>query len=125
MPSGVRIASGLTPRQEMYCQLLARGQNLSDAYRGAYQHQGSANTINDSASKLWSRPESARGSRRSARAGLANDERQCCDQQAFVSSLLAERQDMKNKGSERIVALVYLGRIDTVSMSGSPCRRQA
>ena len=33
MPSGVRTASGLTPKQEMYCQLLARGQNLSTAYR--------------------------------------------------------------------------------------------
>ena len=51
MPSGVKISSALSPKQEMYCQLLARGQNLSDAYREAYHSQGSAKTINDSASE--------------------------------------------------------------------------
>ena len=117
MPSGVRIASGLSPKQEMYCQLLARGQNLSDAYREAYHSQGSAKTINDSASKLWSRPEIRQ---RVEALCQEQSQRMMRDSVAIrrhvFSRLLAESQNMASKASERISALVALGKIDIVGM---------
>ena len=117
MPSGVRIASGLTPKQEMYCQLLARGQNLSAAYREAYNSLGSSKTVNDSASKLWARPEIRQ---RVEALCQEQSQRMIRDSVAIrrhvFSHLLAESQNMASKASERISALVALGKIDIVGM---------
>ena len=117
MKSGAMNAQGLTPKQEFFAQLLARGKNFSDAYRESYSSSGNAATINGSASRLWRRPE--------IRARVE----ELCQQQSSMmmrdavairrhvfSRLLAESQNMASKASERISALVALGKIDIVGM---------
>jgi hypothetical protein len=113
----VRNAHGMTPKMELFCQLLARGRTLSDSYREAYRTVGNAKTVNEAASRLWAKPEIR------ARVELL------CEQQSAMllrdsvairrhvfSGLLAESRDRENKGSERIAALIALGKIDSVGM---------
>ena len=45
-------AHGLTPRQEVFASLVARGKTLSDAYRATYTAPSKYSTVNVSASKL-------------------------------------------------------------------------
>ncbi len=117
MPSGVRTAGGLTPKMEIFANLLARGLNLSQAYRDAYQSEGNFRTVNQSASRLWAKPEI-----RARVEGLLQEQstRMLRDSVSIrrhvLSRLLAESQDMKNKGSERISALIALGKIGSVGM---------
>ncbi len=117
MPRCVHDANGLTVRQEVFAQLLARGQNLSDSYRQAYASTGNAKTVNKSASRLWQKPEiRARVEALCQRQSAEMMRDSIAIRRHVLSRLLAESQDMENKGSERIAALVHLGRIDTVSM---------
>ena len=117
MLSGVKASHGLTPKQELFCQLVARGQNLSDSYREAYASTGNANTVNQSASKLWSNPkvwQRVEDLCRQASNAMMRDS--VAIRRHVFSRLLAESQDMRSKPSERISALLALGRIDTVGM---------
>src|SRR4029079_12958170 len=113
MLSGVKASHGLTPKQELFCQLVARGQNLSDSYREAYASTGNANTVNQSASKLWSNPKVWQRVEDLCRQVINAMMRDSVAIRRHVfSRLLAESQDMRSKPSERISALLALGRID-------------
>ena len=61
MPRCVHDANGLTVKQELFAQLLARGQNLSDSYREAYASTGNAKTVNESASGFGKSRRSGQG----------------------------------------------------------------
>jgi hypothetical protein len=53
---GGKTATGLTVKQESFCQALARGLSASDAYRAAYNAEGmKGNVVNNEASKLATR----------------------------------------------------------------------
>src|SRR4051794_5553624 len=117
MPRCVRNANGLTVKQELFAQFLARGENLSDSYREAYASTGNAKTVNESASRLWQKPEiRARVEALCQRQSAEMMRDSIAIRRDVFSRLLAESQKMENKGSERIAALVALGKIDTVGM---------
>lgn len=49
---------GLTPQQEVFAQEVAKGKNLSEAYRNAYKAaKMKPETVNDTASKLMANPQ--------------------------------------------------------------------
>src|SRR3954464_225683 len=117
MPRCVLDANGLTPKMEMFAQLLARGQNLSGAYREAYASNGNANTVNTESSKLWSNPKvRQRVEELCQQASNAMMRDAIAIRRHVFSRLLAESQDRENKGSERIAALIALGKSDVVGM---------
>lgn len=110
-------AYGLTPKQELFAQLVSRGSNLSEAYRDSHGSKGNVATVNNAASRLWSRPEV----RLRVEALLKEQERAMMRDSVAIRhhvfrGLLAESQSTKNKGSERIAALIALGKIDMVGM---------
>jgi hypothetical protein len=110
-------AYGLTPKQELFAQLVSRGMNLSEAYRDSHGSKGNVSTVNNAASRLWSRPEM----RHRVEMLLKEQEKAMMRDAVEIrrhvfSGLLAESKSMKNKGSERIAALIALGKIDMVGM---------
>lgn len=112
-----RTAHGLTPRQEAFAQLVARGESLSDAYRASYAAGGKPSTINASASQL------AKQAKIHHRIEMLLKEQEVTMHRDAVairrhvfSGLLKESRRETAKPSERISALIALGKIDLVSM---------
>ena len=108
---------GLTQKQETFAQLVAKGDNLSDAYRKAYTTKGRPNTIHRAASKLMT---NIRVHSR-IEALLKNIEshmhRDAVSIRRHVfNGLMEESRNVKAKPSERISAFIALGKIDVVSM---------
>lgn len=86
--------TGLTAKQERFCQLLAEGNSNADSYRGSYDTSGmKAGTIHNEASKLAVRPDIA------ARVAAILDEKR------KRNSVFTERQ--KEKNSDRIWARLW------------------
>jgi hypothetical protein len=112
-----QFSHGLSPKQEGFAQLVARGENLSDAYRATYSAHGKATTINVSASKLAKNPNvRARIEALLKQAEAAMHRDSVAIRRHVFSGLMRESRDMTLKGSERISALIALGKIDVVSM---------
>ena len=118
MPQLKRLNShGLTSRQEAFAQLVSRGKALSEAYRETYKAGGQTTTVNVSASKLAKNPKVK------ARIDMLLEQQEAAMHRDSVairrhvfSSLMKESRDMTSKASERISALIALGKIDIVSM---------
>lgn len=108
---------GLTVRQEQFAQLVAKGDSLADAYRKAYTAKGKTTTVHRAASalmgniKVHSRIEA-----------LLKDIESHMHRDAVTirrhvfAGLMKESRNDKAKPSERIAALIALGKIDVVSM---------
>jgi hypothetical protein len=110
-------AHGLTPKQELFAQLLARGKSLSDAYREAYNSSGKYQTVNNSASRLWSNPMVRERVEVLLKQQTDNMMRDSVAIRRHVfSGLMAESINKESKASERISALLALGKIDMVGM---------
>lgn len=115
MPS--RLSHGLSPRQEAFAQLVARGETLSDAYRATYRAGGKAASINVSASKLAKHAKvrtRIEGLLKQAEASMHRDA--VSIRRHVFSGLMKESRNDEAKPSERIAALIALGKIDVVSM---------
>jgi hypothetical protein len=125
---GIRNDYGLTVKQEIFCQELAKGATQSDAYRTAFDcSKAKPETIWNDASKLASKPEvSARV------AGLLQEQERAMLkdrvrlQMHVLSGLLTESQNDKSRASERIAALVALGKTNVVGLykddAGDPAK---
>lgn len=108
---------GLTPKQEAFAQLVARGESLSDAYRHSYAANGKAVTINVAASKLASQAKVRLRIDALLKQMEATMHRDAVAIRRHVfAGLMRESRDMEAKASERISALVALGKIDVVGM---------
>ena len=56
-----KAASGLTVKQEAFCQAMAKGLSLTDAYKAAYQSDNmKPHVVNNEAWKLSTRPDIAK-----------------------------------------------------------------
>ena len=112
-----RLASDLTPRQEAFAQLVARGETLSAAYRATYSAGGKSSTVNVSASKLMKIPKIKHRVEL-----LLTEQEKAMHRDAVAirrhvfSGLMKESRREDAKPSERIAALIALGKIDLVSM---------
>jgi hypothetical protein len=114
----IRNDYGLTVKQELFCQELAKGATQSDAYRRAYDvGEAKPETIWNDASKLASKPEV------SARVAMLLQEQEAAMlrdrvklQRHVLLGLLAESQNMDSPASARINALVNLGRTNVVGL---------
>jgi hypothetical protein len=118
LPGMPRVFShGLSPKQEAFAQLVVRGENLSDAYRATYRAGGKPASINVSASKLAknakvrSRIEALL---KQAEASMHRDS--VAIRRHVFSGLMKESRNETAKPSERISALIALGKIDVVGM---------
>lgn len=110
-------AHGLTPKQEAFAQLVSRGETLSDAYRQTYKAGGKRINVNISASKLGKLPKVKARIDMLLKQQEATMHRDAVAIRRHVfSGLLRESSDMESKASERISALIALGKIDVVSM---------
>lgn len=108
---------GLTPKQEAFAQLVARGEGLSEAYRGSYASQGKPTTIHQAASKLASQAKvrlRIEALLKQIEATLHRDS--VAIRRHVFSGLMSESRNDKAKPSERITALIALGKIDVVGM---------
>jgi hypothetical protein len=112
-----RLASDLTPRQEAFAQLVARGETLSAAYRATYSAGGKSSTVNVSASKLMKQDKIKHRVEM-----LLTEQEKAMHRDAVAirrhvfSGLMKESRREDAKPSERIAALIALGKIDLVSM---------
>jgi len=115
---GIRNDYGLTVKQELFAQELAKGATQSDAYRKAYDcSKTKPEVIWSEASRLASNPmvsqRVAMLLQEQERAMLKDRVRL---QMHVLSGLLAESQREDSKPSERISALVALGRTNVVGL---------
>jgi hypothetical protein len=109
---------GLTSKQEAFCQEVAKGSNLSAAYRVAYDAQNmKPNIINNEACKLMARQDIA------DRVNVLITENQAKTshdatriRQHVIEKLWLESQDTKNPATVRVRALELLGKMTTVSL---------
>jgi hypothetical protein len=110
-------AHGLTAKQEAFAQLVSRGKALSEAYRETYKAGGKTTSVNVSASKLAknSKVKSRIEALLQAQEAAMHRDSVAIRRHVF-SSLMRESRDMSSKPSERISALIALGKIDIVSM---------
>lgn len=127
-PQRIRNDYGLTIKQEMFCQELAKGATQSDAYRKAYDCSAAKpETIWNDASKLASDPMV------SARVAMLLQEQEKAMlrdrvrlQMHVLSGLVAESQRTESRASERISALVALGKTNVVGLykddAGDPAK---
>jgi len=110
--------NGLTSKQELFCQHVAKGSNLSDAYRAAYDASNmKPNIINNEACKLMARQDIAN------RVNVLITENQAKSshdsariKQHVIEKLWLESQDTKNPATVRVRALELLGKMTTVSL---------
>ena len=111
-------SNGLTAKQEAFCQEVAKGSNLSAAYRVAYDAQNmKPNIINNEACKLMARRDIA------DRVNVLITENQAKTshdsariKQHVIERLWIESQDTKNPATTRVRALELLGKMTTVSL---------
>ena len=112
-----RLSHGLSPRQEAFAQLVARGENLSDAYRATYRAGGMPKSINEAASKLAKNGKvRARLDELLKQVEAAMHRDSIAIRRHVFSGLMKESRNEEAKPSERIAALIALGKIDVVSM---------
>lgn len=111
-------ANGLTAKQEAFCQHVAKGSNLSDAYRAAYDASNmKPNIINNEACKLMARQDIANRvnvliTEIQAKTSLdANRIRQ-----HVIDKLWQESQSTSNPANVRVRALELLGKMTDVSL---------
>lgn len=110
---------GLTEKQEMFAQAVAKGATLADAYRSAYDASKMAvSTVYSEASKLMDRPHIAE--RVKGLMALRQERTFALDsariRQHVFDRLMVESVDEQSQPSARIRALELLGKIDVVSM---------
>ena len=111
-------SNGLTAKQEAFCQEVAKGSNLSAAYRVAYDAQNmKPNIINNEACKLMGRQDIAN------RVNMLITENQAKSshdsariKQHVIEKLWLESQDTKNPATVRVRALELLGKMTSVSL---------
>jgi len=109
--------NGLTAKQEAFAQLVSNGEKLSDAYRGAFATNGTATTVNRAASKLAKVPKVAARIEQLLKAIQASMLRDGIAIRRHVfNGLMAESRNPEAKPSERISALIALGKMDIVGM---------
>jgi hypothetical protein len=111
-------ANGLTTKQEAFCQHVAKGSNLSDAYRAAYDASNmKPNIINNEACKLMARREIAD---RVNALITQNRDRESLDstriRQHVIDKLWQESQSTSNPANVRVRALELLGKMTDVSL---------
>ena len=111
-------SNGLTAKQEAFCQHVAKGSNLSDAYRAAYDASNmKPNIINNEACKLMARREIAE---RVNALITENRGRESLDsnriRQHVIDKLWAESQSTSNPATVRVRALELLGKMTDVSL---------
>ena len=111
-------ANGLTAKQEAFCQHVAKGSNLSDAYRAAYDASNmKPNIINNEACKLMARREIAD---RVNALITQNRDRESLDstriRQHVIDKLWQESQSTSNPANVRVRALELLGKMTDVSL---------
>jgi hypothetical protein len=111
-------ANGLTAKQEVFCQEVAKGSNLSAAYRIAYNAENmKPNIINNEACKLMARQDIAERVNRlieERQAKTSHDSLRI--KQHVIEKLWLESQDSKNPATVRVRALELLGKMTTVSL---------
>lgn len=89
-----KAPSGLTVKQEAYCQRLAEGLSATEAYRLAYDASGmKANVVNNEAWRLSARPD------------IAKRTADLIAEKQARNSIFTERQ--KEKNSDRIWARLW------------------
>ena len=111
-------SNGLTVKQEIFCQEVAKGSSLSAAYRAAYNSENMKPAIiNSEACKLMARPIIA------ARVNALIEEKQAKTshdsariKQHVIEKLWLESQDTKNPATVRVRALELLGKMTSVSL---------
>jgi len=114
---GLPAKPDLTPRQEAFARLVSTGHNLSDAYRATYSSQGKASTVNVSASKLAKTPKIYNRIEMLLKEQEATMHRDAVAIRRHVfAGLMKESRNEMARPSERISALIALGKIDVVSM---------
>jgi len=111
-------ANGLTAKQEAFCQHVAKGSNLSDAYRAAYDASNmKPNIVNNEACKLMARREVAD---RVNALITQNRDRESLDanriRQHVIDKLWQESQSTANPANVRVRALELLGKMTDVSL---------
>jgi len=107
----------LTPRQEAFARLVAQGHSLSDAYRGTYSSRGKASTVNVSASQLAKTPKiHNRIEVLLKQQEMAMHRDAVAIRRHVFAGLMRESRNETARPSERISALIALGKIDVVSM---------
>lgn len=109
---------GLTPKQEEFCQFVAQGLTLSDSYRKAYNSRTTnSTTVQNTASNLYALPKVKRRVEDLLNEVSKDMHRDTVSIRRHVfDGLVKESRNMKAKPSERIAALIALGKIDIVGM---------
>src|SRR6478609_1822309 len=110
---------GLTEKQELFAQAVAKGSTLEDAYRSAYDASSMANsTIYGEASRMMDLPHIA--VRVKALLAIREERTHALDakriRQHVFDRLMVESIDEESPPAARIKALELLGKIDVVSM---------
>ena len=110
---------GLTEKQELYAQGVAKGLTLSDAYRGAFNAENmSTASVYSEASKMMDKPHVAERVR--ALMALREERTFALDakriRQHVFDRLMIESVEDDSPPAARIKALELLGKIDVVSM---------
>jgi len=108
----------LTHKQELFCELVADGNTLSDAYRGAYNTANmKTTTINRSASDLMDNQHVAARINSLLQVKESNYLHDAARLRRFVLEGLQDvASSTDSTPSARVSALVALGKVDVVSM---------
>ncbi len=111
-------ANGLTVKQEIFCQEVAKGSSLSAAYRVAYNSENmKPNIVNNEACKLMARRDIAdRVNTIIAENQAKTSHDSARIKQHVIEKLWLESQDAKNPATVRVRALELLGKMTTVSL---------
>lgn len=111
-------ANGLTVKQELFCQEVAKGSSLSAAYRVAYNSENmKPNIVNNEACKLMARRDIAdRVNTIIAENQAKTSHDSARIKQHVIEKLWLESQDTKNPATVRVRALELLGKMATVSL---------
>ena len=116
--SKVRNISGLTPKQENFCNGVISGKTASEAYRESYNAKGMKDSsVWTEASKLMSNPKVSQrihqGMKRKNEYAVTSS---ISLRQFIMERLQAEATDIANNESARIRALELLGKVSEVAL---------
>ena len=111
-------ANGLTAKQECFCQHVAKGSNLSDAYRAAYDASNmKPNIINNEACKLMARRDIADRVNTLIIEGRTKTSLDAMRiRHHVIDKLWQESQTPTNSAAVRVRALELLGKMTDVSL---------
>ena len=111
-------SNGLTVKQELFCQEVAKGSSLSAAYRVAYNSENmKPNIVNNEACKLMARRDIADRVNMIVAENQAKTSHDSARiKQHVIEKLWLESQDTKNPATVRVRALELLGKMTTVSL---------